>query len=46
MFTSPDRIGAGIDAFAPGVLSTLAARLPRRSSHSVGRDMMTVLRRS
>lgn len=45
-FTSPDAIGEGVDAFRPGIVSTLSARLPRRSSHVVGRDLMTILRRS
>jgi diaminohydroxyphosphoribosylaminopyrimidine deaminase/5-amino-6-(5-phosphoribosylamino)uracil reductase len=45
-FTSPEPIGDGISAFAPKTLALAQAQLPNLAARAVGRDIMTIERRS
>ncbi|MDQ0471558.1 bifunctional diaminohydroxyphosphoribosylaminopyrimidine deaminase/5-amino-6-(5-phosphoribosylamino)uracil reductase RibD [Labrys wisconsinensis] len=45
-FTAPEPIGEGLCGFSPETRAALAARLPRLEKRAVGRDTMTILRRS
>jgi diaminohydroxyphosphoribosylaminopyrimidine deaminase/5-amino-6-(5-phosphoribosylamino)uracil reductase len=46
LFTSPDPLGEGVEAFAPGVRALADSRLPNLAAKAVGRDIMTIERRS
>jgi diaminohydroxyphosphoribosylaminopyrimidine deaminase/5-amino-6-(5-phosphoribosylamino)uracil reductase len=46
LFTSPEPMGEGVRAFDPATLAVAQANLPNLAAKAVGRDIMTIERRS
>ena len=46
LFASPETIGGGVEAFDRETRTMLETRLARQAVHQVGRDVMTIMRRS